>query len=320
MKNKRQKMTESSPPLSSRKAGLSIRFSWAIFLILLLLYTSCAKKSPPIANIGGEVVSADELEKALAAFGKEAPLPAKPEDLEILKKDLLDQLIQQRLFLQGAKKENIVLPERDIEEFIRRAKADYSEEEFAAMIKSKGLTYASWLAQTRSSLMIQKLEEKMTDGLPEPTAQEIKAYYDSHLEDYRVSEGVKIRQILFKEEQEAEETRKELLKGADFSKLAMEKSISPDKERGGDLGVMTPEQMPDGFEITMTLPIGAISPVIKTPYGFHIFKVEERQKAKIKSLPEEAPKIKTLLAQEKKDQQFAKWARQLRARTEIKIN
>jgi parvulin-like peptidyl-prolyl isomerase len=168
-------------------------------------------------------------------------------------------------------------------------------------------------------MTIQKLEEKATEAVPEPTPDEIKEYYHSHLDDYRLKPGVKIRQILLSTEKEAKEVRAALIKGADFAKLALEKSISPDKELGGDLGILTKDQMPEGFEVTLTLPVHTISPIIKTSYGYHIFRVEEKQSEKIVPLADEAPKIKILLHQEWRDKEFAKWAIELRKRTNIQF-
>ncbi|MBI1821435.1 MAG: peptidyl-prolyl cis-trans isomerase [Nitrospirae bacterium] len=295
-----------------------------LFIFLFIPLTSCKKKpegplSPMVAIVGGEPILLSELEQALTEFSKEIPLPPRGEALDNLKKDLLEQLIQTKVFLQESQKEKITLTKDDMDDLIKKNKADYSEQEFSEMLKSKGLTNERWIQRLTENYTIQKLEEKTTGHIEEPTPQEIKEYYDAHIEDYRLKAGVKIRQILLPNEKEANEVRQALLKGEDFAKMAAEKSVSPDKGLGGDVGVLTADQMPEGFEVTLTLPIGIISPVIKTSYGYHIFKVEERRKERVIPLTEENPKIKTLLFQEKRDKQFAKWAIELRNRTEIKI-
>ncbi len=303
------------------------RFSFVqliLVCVILLSFSlvSCKKKTPafppkPLAFVGGEPVFDSDLNQAIADVSREMPVP-QGEALDNLKKDLLEQLIQTKAFLQEAKKENIVPSKEEIDEILKRSKAEYSDQEFTDLLKTKGLTYERWVQKLTENMTIQKLEEKATETAAEPTPEEIKEFYNAHTEDYRLKAGVRIRQILLSTEKEANEVHEALLKGANFAKLALEKSIRPDKDLGGDLGVLTADQMPEGFEVTLTLPINAISPVIKTSYGYHIFRVEEKQKERIIPLKEESSKIKILLLQERRDKQFAKWAVDLRNRIEIK--
>jgi parvulin-like peptidyl-prolyl isomerase len=302
--------------------GILLSLIFTFFLLIPVV--SCKKKetgppSPAIALVGEEPITLSELNQVVAEFGKEVPLPKKEEELENLKKDLLEQLIQTRIFLQAAKRENVAVSGEELNEIIKKSKNDYSDAEFNDMLKARGLTYENWVRRIKELSTIQKLEEKATAGIAEPSPEEIKAYYQAHIEDYKLKAGVKIRQILLATEKEANEAREALLKGADFAKLATEKSISPDKDLGGDLGVLTPDQMPEGFEVTLTLPVGAVSKVTKTSYGYHIFKVEGKQQKMTISLSEEGPKIKNLLLQEKRDKEFARWALDLRNSTKIKV-
>ncbi|MFI5304375.1 MAG: peptidyl-prolyl cis-trans isomerase [Nitrospiria bacterium] len=302
-------------------------FLICLFLIagtfLSFSFVSCKtkgeiSKAKTLALVGGDPILESDLNQALSESGQEIPIP-QGVALDNLKKDLLEQLIQTKIFLQEAKKENIVLTQAEIDENLKTSKADFSDTEFRNLLKSKGLTYERWVQKLIENQTIQKLEEKATETAQRPNPDEIKEYYNSHIDDYKLKPGVRIRQILVGTEKEANEVHQSLLNGADFAKVASEKSISPDKDLGGDLGILTADQMPEGFEITLTLPINAISPVIKTSYGYHIFRVEEKQVERIIPLSQEGPKISSLLFQERRDKQFAKWAIDLRKRTEIKI-
>jgi parvulin-like peptidyl-prolyl isomerase len=312
---------DKTPYSFSNFSFLSLLLLWVIFLFFTVV--SCKKKPQtppptPIAFVGEEPLLDSDLNQAVAEVSQEMPVP-QGEALDNLKKDLLEQLIQTKVFLQEAKKENIIPSKEEIDEILKRSKTEYSDQEFTDLLKAKGLSYERWVQKLTENLTIQKLEEKATENIAEPSPDEIKEFYNTHIEDYRLKAGVRIRQILLSTEKEANEVHEALLKGANFAKLALEKSISPDKDLGGDLGILTADQMPEGFEVTLTLPINAISPVIKTSYGYHIFRVEEKQKEKIIPLNEESSKIKILLLQERRDKQFAKWALELRNRIEIKI-
>jgi hypothetical protein len=79
--------------------------------------------------------------------------------------------------------------------------------------------------------------------------------------------------ILVKTEAEAQELIKQLQTGGDFAKLAAQKSIAPNRERGGDLGDAYPGDFSKEFETAiLALKVGEISGVIKTDNGFQIFK------------------------------------------------
>ena len=72
----------------------------------------------------------------------------------------------------------------------------------------------------------------------------------------------------------AEEILKRLKAGEDFGKVAREVSIGPEAARGGDLGFFERGMMPEAIDrMVFSLPVGKMSGVVQSPYGFHIFKV-----------------------------------------------
>lgn len=137
---------------------------------------------------------------------------------------------------------------------------------------------------------------------------EIEKYYQNNLEKFRQPKKVKVRHILIKADQKdseaaavakkkAESIREEALKGKDFALLA--KKYSEDtgtKNQGGDLGFITQGQVVPEFEkAAFSLKPGEISEIVRTPYGFHILKVEEVVEAKTESLEKAKGQIEALL-------------------------
>lgn len=134
----------------------------------------------------------------------------------------------------------------------------------------------------------------------EPSEAEIEDYYATHQDAFRRQEQVRARHILFKLDQgaaleqeakvraEAEAVLAELRQGADFGALA--KAHSDDAataEQGGDLGFFARGQMVKPFEeAAFTLPVGQVSDLVRTPFGYHILLVEDHPEAGIKSLAE----------------------------------
>lgn len=123
----------------------------------------------------------------------------------------------------------------------------------------------------------------------------LKAYYEAHKSDY---EQIRARHILIRMQgapmplaagqkdlteaealAKAQEIRQKILQGADFADLARaESSDTGTAVKGGDLGFLKHGQAVPSFEDALfTLPVGEVSQPIKTTYGYHIIKVEEKK-------------------------------------------
>ncbi len=116
----------------------------------------------------------------------------------------------------------------------------------------------------------QYLDENLTE-------ERLKSYYDDRIKEFEAEEERKIRHILVETEEEAKEIIKQLDEGADFSKLATEKSIGPSGQSGGDLNWATAgEYLPEFSDAAWALEIGKYSAEpVKTNYGYHVMIVDE---------------------------------------------
>jgi peptidyl-prolyl cis-trans isomerase D len=142
---------------------------------------------------------------------------------------------------------------------------------------------------------------------------EIEAYYTAHQDTFQRPEQVHARHILFKltesatAEQEAavraraEAVLGELREGADFAALAEKYSEdTATATAGGDLGFFPRGQMVNAFEdVAFSLPIGQLSDLVRTPFGLHILRVEEKTAAGLQALSEVQQDIVTRLREEK---------------------
>ncbi|MCB0351012.1 MAG: peptidylprolyl isomerase, partial [Bdellovibrionales bacterium] len=136
----------------------------------------------------------------------------------------------------------------------------------------------------------------------------IESYYGLHKEDYTSKPEVRARHILIKGSADSalkqiQDIRKEAEKG-DFAELA--KKYSQDegsKANGGDLKFFARGQMVKEFEdAAFSLPIGQLSEPVKSDYGYHLIKVEERRGGETKSLQEVEREIaKNLIAEESRE-------------------
>jgi len=152
------------------------------------------------------------------------------------------------------------------------------------------------------------------------TDQELRAYYDEHIARYRIQNRARVSHILFKTvgktDAEAEEIRikaeavlKKAKAGAKFEDLAKQNSEDTTKDAGGDLGwIVQGQTVPEFEKAAFTLAKGSISDLVKTQYGFHIIRVNDRENARTQSFDEVRAQILPLLSNEKADRTASKIA------------
>jgi peptidyl-prolyl cis-trans isomerase C len=144
------------------------------------------------------------------------------------------------------------------------------------------------------------------------TNEEVKAYYDENSELFDAEAQVHARHIIFNATLEsdaktvaeartkAEAARKRALAGEDFAELARELSEGPTAPNGGDLGFFAQGQTAPAFSAAaFALEPGGISPVVRTPFGLHVIKVEEKRPARHLPLDEVSEHVRNLLIQQR---------------------
>jgi peptidyl-prolyl cis-trans isomerase C len=121
--------------------------------------------------------------------------------------------------------------------------------------------------------------------------------YDDAIKQMPPEEEIHARHILVPTEDEAKAIEAELKKGADFATLAKEKSKDPGAADGGDLGYFTKDQMvPEFSEAAFKLDKGQVSDPVKTQFGWHIIKLEDKRTKPTPSFDEVKSQISTYVA------------------------
>jgi peptidyl-prolyl cis-trans isomerase C len=137
--------------------------------------------------------------------------------------------------------------------------------------------YVSRLAYAKNKVLMETLLNDITKTAA--TEAEMKKLYDESVAKMQPEEEVRARHILVKTEAEAKDVLAKVKGGADFEKLAREISIDPSaKANGGDLEYFSKGQMVAEFsEAAFKLDKGQVSEPVKTQFGFHIIKVEDKR-------------------------------------------
>jgi peptidyl-prolyl cis-trans isomerase C len=161
------------------------------------------------------------------------------------------------------------------------------------------------LAFTRNRLLMDNL--LAVEGKAATTDEAMKKVYDEAAKQISGEQEVHARHILVETEDEAKAVKAELDKGADFAELAKKKSKDPGAADGGDLGFFTKDQMvPEFSTVAFALEPGKISDPVKSQFGWHIIKVEEKRNRKAPDFDQVKAQIETYVTRKAQAEYVAK--------------
>jgi peptidyl-prolyl cis-trans isomerase D len=193
-------------------------------------------------------------------------------------------------------------------------------EELKAFYDSHQKDYANSVPEKRKVKYVMIDLSKIQNGV-QVTHDELQSYYNQHRDQYRVAEQAKVSHILIKTplpgpdgkvddkgvaeaQRRAADLLKQLKAGAKFEDLARKYSEDTvSAKEGGSLGwIGKGRTVPEFEKAAFSLPKGQISDLVKSSYGFHIIRVDDRQDAHMKTLEEVKDQIEPLLKQQKAQQ------------------
>ena len=263
--------------------------------ILLSLLFGCKPQehhAPDVwAVVNGVEIKRDEVEKYYKSrINPEASQETSPEEILSGKLNVVEQLINNEILLERAKKLNLEASDGEVEDKFTELKSPYTEEEFQRKLKAGGMTVDDLKRDLRRQLSIQKLLNREVAAKVTITDQDVADFYNANRNQFNVAEPqFRISQIVITPRKdpsvrnrknddatnEAEAERKakmlqdKLNSGADFAQLAMDYSEDPNTAaNGGDLGYIpesslnAPQTDPQLKKMVVSLKPGQVSPPI----------------------------------------------------------
>lgn len=287
-----------------RKILVNYRIILTISLALLLYLSSdCSgqthRQQPAKGKILAVVDDETITELELLEYALTLPLEQAIQELrdKEAKEKLLQRLINDKLLLAEARKRNLETDET---------------------VKQK-------LEQMKNDLLIMALIESEIQQV-EVSDKEIETYYQQHPDEFKAGKRVRARHIVLKDEDQAQQILKRLRLGENFATLAQQESIGSDKQRGGDLGFVSPgDFLPTiGYEPAIeqaifSLKENEISQLIKTHTRVHIVKVEEIEEQSKIELAEAREEIEKKLSNLKMTERLENLMKNLRNKASVKI-
>ena len=275
-----------------------------------------------IAYVNGQAIAYEDFLKQFnAEMAREERAAEDPLSLLNRKIASLNRMVDRILIEHEMQKLGIEVSEKEVQEAVSAIQADYPQETFEKMLADRGSSYEKWRKVVAGSVLERKLMNQVIGPLVEVSEDDMAEYFRTHEADFERKLQVRASQILVATKAEADSVKKRLAEGADFAVLAQEVSLAPERDKGGDLGYFGPGQMPTEFdEVVFKLPVGKLSGVVKTPYGFHVFLVTDREEPKKYTFEEAKPEIRDILVKQRLDETYRQWIAGLRERSQISVN
>ncbi len=336
----------------SRKLMQIVILLTTYYLLLTTYYLYAAVVNKAIAKVNDDVILQSDYEEAVnpvisqiqKTYGEVMSQEDMDKKIAEIRKELLDQMIDQKLLLQEAKKKDVKVSKREVDDGIETVKDRFkrkngkmltsieADAEFNSELQKQNLTLAKFRDKLREDIMVNKLiEDGVVRKVTPPSDDELKSYYEKNRDKIDEPEKVSVRHILIRVEKNAstkeksqalnkiKEVQQKSKKGEDFTKLAQQYSEDPGSQKnGGDLGFIVRGMMVKNFEDTaFKTPVGEISDYFETEFGYHILKVDAKQAKQKRSFEDVKLNLEKYLLAEKRQEEYEKYIKNLREKSNI---
>ena len=291
-----------------------------VFVALVAAWPACEFFEPPVEKVVLTVGSREITPKELKAQSKRMAFEPDGTSKELFD-SFIERVVDHYLILEYGQQQGLSVSDEELESAVREIKRDYSENDFRELLLKGYIDYHEWKESLREQLLIRKITSKASAASPQVSIEEIKAYYDTHLEEFRRPAMVRFRQIVTRTREEADNLQKKLVQGGDLAATVVQSSKVPASAGSSEPGWFAKGDLDESIErVVFSLPVGKVSGVVETPYGFHIFEVLGKKPEGVRSLYEAMREIETRLLSERREAFYSEWLQGLRKAIPVKID
>ncbi|MGE5842618.1 MAG: peptidyl-prolyl cis-trans isomerase [Deltaproteobacteria bacterium] len=293
---------------------------WFVVAGLMAAWPACEFLERPsekvVLSVGSRKITPEELKAQRKRMALEPDGTGK-EGLEAF----VEKVVDHYLILEYGQQQGLTVSDEELESAVREIKKDYSEKDFQELLLKGYIEYKEWKEGLREQLLIKKITEKTTAAGARISPEEIKAYYDSHPEEFRRPAVVRFRHIVTRTREEADNLQRRLAQGGDMAETVAQSFKVPASAGSLEPGWFARGDLDESIEkVVFALPVGKASGVVETPYGFHILEVLGRKPEGVRSLYETMAEIEIRLRSERMEVVYSEWLQDLRKSVPVSID
>jgi peptidyl-prolyl cis-trans isomerase C len=274
-----------------RYMRLHNRYITLIVVLPLAVLAGCGRESSPfdktLVTVADKPITIKDFKNKFSRLPKHYQAVA-----ERNKKDLLDDMIVESLFLEDAVRKGL----------------------------DKDKEIKDILVEARKKIIIAKFVKTEVDDKVKVSEDEMKAFYEEHKDEFKAPEMWRASHILLASEGEAKDVVAELSKGKPFEDIARARSIDATSSRGGDVGYFRKGQVVPEFENTcLSLGVGQTSAIVHTQFGYHIIKLTDKKVEALEPYDAVRPEIENALRLKRRDELFGKLVVSLKEKYRVRV-
>lgn len=335
--------------LNNVKTKFRVKYFLFCVIYLLSFYTSglffvrnseCAELVDRIvAVVNDDILTYVDMNKTLEPYMERIDTfeysPEQKDKMHFkIREDILNQLIDQTLIDQEAKRLKIKVSDKEIDNTIERIKQEnfYTDEELRKNLAGEGFTFEEYRKQLKEQMLRTKLINREIRSKVVITKEDIKAFYLRNSDKYCRGNRYHLKNIIMMVPQFAGESEKKaiydkmemillkLKEGEPFEKIAAGYSESPNASEGGDLGLFTINSLEPRLQTAIKeLKKGDFTDIIETEQGYQIFYIQDIVETSGISLKDASAEIEKNLFNEAVNEKIKTWLKDLRKRSQIKM-
>ena len=289
-----------------------------ILLLAVLLAAALAARAQAVspvdrivAIVNKEVITASELNDAVAAAERQLRRRGTPPpERAVLERQMLERLILDKAQTQLARDSGIRVDELQLDRAVQRIAESnkLSLADFRAALERDGLPFDLFRQDVREQIALTRLREREVDDKIQVSDSEIDLFLEAMKSAPAERAEYNLAHILVRVPEQASPERVEAARsraekalaearaGADFAKLAASYSDAPEALQGGALGWRAHDRLPELFAGALEkMNREDVSPVLRSPAGFHVLKLLERRSAGISDAPVAQTRLRHIL-------------------------
>lgn len=285
----------------------------ALLFIGIILYFDLHKRNTladtVLVQVNNDKLTAREFSEKLAGSleGYDTLMAKDTHVVDFAKNKIVEDFVHSSLINSWAVRNSITVSKDEVDSEVSKIRSNYPDDaSFKEALNASQTSLSDWEKQIKSKLLQKKVFQSLATKTQPPTDEEIRSFYNSNKETFREKPQVRIRQIVFDNEDAANRLYHSITPSTQLADLAKKYSIAPEAKNGGDTGWIEQGTL-DVFDKAFNMRVGQRSGVVKSPYGFHIFEVTGKKAEATLSFEEVKERISRSLKGNKEQAIYTAW-------------